>query len=184
MEPLLNLAKKYPRTDKFWDSIAGHSYGEFYTKELEKYRNKPISILEIGIKEGDSLRLWRDYFTNAKSIVGIDNHILLEVGDIEGVELVEADAYSEVAANQVGFFDIIIEDGLHSLESQLAAVKFYLPKLNPDGLFVIEDVQQPQELFEVIPNDYRKEIIDLRERNGRHDDVLVVAWRNPFPYYA
>ena len=62
---LKSLAKKY-KTDKL---ILG------YIKKYEKYFNskqyEEITLVEVGVLEGKSLKMWRDYFPNGK-IYGID----------------------------------------------------------------------------------------------------------------
>ena len=61
---LKSLAKKY-KTDKL---ILG------YIKKYEKYFNskqyEEITLVEVGVLEGKSLKMWRDYFPNGK-IYGI-----------------------------------------------------------------------------------------------------------------
>ena len=41
-----------------------------YMKNILHYKNK-INILEIGVDNGDSLRIWREFFSKA-NICGID----------------------------------------------------------------------------------------------------------------
>ena len=65
---ILDIIGNYHRTDK---SSILHGYLEKYQKFLPFSRGAKISILEIGVFEGNSLRTWRDYFFNA-TVVGID----------------------------------------------------------------------------------------------------------------
>ena len=54
------------------DKNSTHCYVEyFYEEAFAPYRNRKVSVLEIGISGGYSLRLWREYFKKAKTIVGI-----------------------------------------------------------------------------------------------------------------
>ena len=62
---LFNIGKKYPTSKNITGFIEIY---EFYFNQLKE---KDINILEIGIDNGDSLRLWRDYFTRA-NICGLD----------------------------------------------------------------------------------------------------------------
>ena len=60
-------AKRY-NTDKH----TVHQYiQEYYENAFSKYKNKSISLLEIGVLYGESLKLWHDYFTNIE-LYGID----------------------------------------------------------------------------------------------------------------
>ena len=54
----------------------GHGYLGHYERILGPLRDEPITILEIGVSDGASLRMWADYFTRA-TIVGVDiNEVL------------------------------------------------------------------------------------------------------------
>ena len=48
-----------------------HKYIENYDSIFRDFRYKIISVMEIGVQEGYSLRMWRDYFARAR-IIGID----------------------------------------------------------------------------------------------------------------
>lgn len=62
---LRKLAKKHG-TDK-----SVHGYCPHYERRFAGWRHKPITLLEIGVDAGASMRMWRDYFPNAK-ITGVD----------------------------------------------------------------------------------------------------------------
>ena len=65
MNDLLELGKQYKSTK---DSAG---FLEIYSNYFKDYKDKEINILEIGIDKGESLKIWRKYFTRAK-ICGID----------------------------------------------------------------------------------------------------------------
>jgi ubiquinone/menaquinone biosynthesis C-methylase UbiE len=172
------------------DKNTYHSYIEnFYEKEFEPYREKEIKLLEIGIETGGSLKLWKEYFLNSKSIVGIDitdEKIDNKYRNIDGVTMYFGDAYDKKFSDKFDQFDIIVDDGPHTLESQLKSIELYLPKLKKNGLFVIEDIQSP-DWFSSLTNkcnevynstnkqiEYRVECIDLRDKKGRWDDLLLL----------
>ena len=62
---LIEIGKKYPSSK----NISG--FIQLYEKYFSSLKNSKINILEIGVEGGDSLRIWREYFTNA-NICGID----------------------------------------------------------------------------------------------------------------
>ena len=64
---LLEIAKKYPTSKN------DHGFIEIYHKYFSNLKDHKINILEIGVERGDSLRMWREYFTNA-TICAIDLH--------------------------------------------------------------------------------------------------------------
>ena len=65
MISLVELGLKYPT------SKGKHGFLEIYENYFEKLRNNELNILEIGVENGDSLRVWSNYFVNSK-ICGID----------------------------------------------------------------------------------------------------------------
>lgn len=172
------------------DKNSYHSYIEnFYEKEFEPYKESKIDLLEIGIETGGSLKLWKEYFLNSKSVVGVDisdEKIDQRYKNIDGVIMHFGDAYDGKFSKKLKQFDIIIDDGPHTLESQLKSIELYLPKLKDDGLFIIEDIQnvdyfdilidKSKEVCESIDNqvEYCVECIDLRDKKGRWDDLVFL----------
>ena len=49
-----------------------HHYFDVYTRYFERYRDRPITMLEIGVFRGGSLRMWKEYFHTDSTIVGVD----------------------------------------------------------------------------------------------------------------
>jgi len=149
---LEELAQKYV-TDK---RGLEHNYVPFYEKYFESLRNKKLKILEIGIyrpnpnnndgrQVGASLKTWYEYFPNAE-IYGVD---LTDFSDIEN------DRIKTLIGNQghrgpggleniiTSFgsdFDIIIDDGGHTMQQQLVTLGYMFKHLKPGGIFVIEDL--------------------------------------------
>jgi hypothetical protein len=163
------------------DKNTVHGFVEFfYEKEFEKYKNKSTSLLEIGVHIGGSLYLWGRYFEQG-SILGLD--IEDKVRDkwkvLPNTSYLIKNAYDSDVVNSLPNFDIIIDDGPHTLESQVSFIKQYLPKLNDGGVLVIEDVQDPSYL-EILkqntPEEYHSkvEMLDLRFARNRYDDLLFV----------
>lgn len=54
------------------DKASQHDYIPLYDKFLAPYRNKNVKIVEIGIKKGGSMKMWREYFSQESMIYGID----------------------------------------------------------------------------------------------------------------
>ena len=172
------------------DKNTCHSYIEnFYEKEFDSYREREVDLLEIGIETGGSLKLWKEYFVNSKSIVGVDisdEKVDQRYRNIEDVTMYFDDAYDQKVSEKFEQFDIIIDDGPHTLETQLRCIELYLPKLKQHGLFIIEDVQsvehfdflinKSKEVCDLIDNEieYTVECVDLRDKKGRWDDLLFL----------
>ena len=61
--------KGYPKTKS--DKNTLHSYLETYEILMSPLKKRVKNVIEIGIWEGGSLKLWNDYFLNA-DIFGLD----------------------------------------------------------------------------------------------------------------
>ncbi len=127
-------------TDK---SVQGHAYLDFYERFFAELRTKPISLLEIGVFEGRSLRMWAEYFPNGR-IVGVDldpsaakhaaERILIEIADQSNV----ADLVNLGIA--YGPFDIVVDDGSHLWDHQITTLQYLYPFVKAGGFFVLEDL--------------------------------------------
>lgn len=181
----MNLSEFYKSTGENSDKGIVHCYiDEWYSNEFTPIQNEELSILEIGVNKGDSIILWRDWFINSK-IFGIDNKGEMTdediniVNNIENVNIIYGDAYSNdiVDLYTDETFDYIIDDGPHTLESQLNCVKKWLPKLKSNGKLIIEDVMDIDKVkihFDNLCIPY--DLIDLRSKSKHNqiNDVLLV----------
>lgn len=158
-----------------------HDYiNGFYNEELKKYQDKEIKLLEIGVYKGASLALWSMYFPQAE-IIGLDiqDQRVDKYKNLDRVSVGICDAYSlsPSSVEGMGHFDIIIDDGPHTVETLQKCIELYLPVLNDGGIMVLEDVQDTSWfplLIEKVPENLKYECIDLRENLNRYDDLLFV----------
>ncbi len=131
---LKNLAVKYG-CDK-----APHGYCEMYEKYFHDIRYKKLRVLEIGVLNGNSLRLWREYFPNSY-ICGIDinNCPHPENTDFKIIDMSVESNVKNFADNN-GYWDIVIDDGGHTMQTQQLSIKYLWDKVKYGGYFVMEDI--------------------------------------------
>ena len=142
LEQILNLHKS--------DKSTKHDYHTIYEPYFEKIRYDKINILEVGILHGHSMLAWLEYFPNAQ-VYGID--IFTRVGSAEIPALKRkrthwalCDSTSMVSQSTIKRkwpdvkFDIILDDGLHTLKGQAKTFMNLIPLLKEDGTYFIEDV--------------------------------------------
>ncbi|MHA6689585.1 class I SAM-dependent methyltransferase [Devosia sp. A449] len=122
-------------------------YLEAYEHYLSPFRDKDVSLLEIGAQNGGSLEIWAKYFSNARVITGVDINpdcanltfddarIRLLVGDAS-TEETSAQLFETVGSS----FDIIIDDGSHRSSDIVKSFATYFPRLAPGGIYLMEDV--------------------------------------------
>jgi Flp pilus assembly protein TadD len=146
LDPLSRLAI-LQGTDKF----GYHDYTPNYHQMLKHLRDEPIRLLELGVggfgdedRGGESLAVWRDYFPNAKIVVGIDiQKKTLDLGPrvtiLQGSQVDEAFLMGLVRDH--GPFDVIIDDGSHRNEHVVESFRILWPTLVDGGIYIAEDVQ-------------------------------------------
>lgn len=120
-----------------------HNYLEIYEKYFSKYRTTLDTFLEIGLWEGESIRMWRDYFEVGK-LVGADildlSHVKLPETQIHLCDQSDRTQLENLVANTYNQYDIIIDDGGHMMHQQQITLGVMFKYLKPGGVFVIEDL--------------------------------------------
>lgn len=136
---LAQLCEKYP-TDK---CPTAHNYVETYERLFAPLRASTRRVLEIGVLHGYSMRMWEEYFPQAK-IVGVDIVAHPKV-DSARVTTVVADQgkredLQAVLAKFGGDYDIVIDDGGHHMNHQQVSFATLFPAVRPGGFYIIEDM--------------------------------------------
>lgn len=178
--------------DTLTDKNTRHSYIEVYEKLLCEKKESATHILEVGIGDwqpnAGSAKMWASYFNNAQ----------VHIVDIINIDKVNPDVYSHPRihlhmsndAYNVNFFtntflskemrfDMLLDDGPHTLESMISFVQMYSKIMKDDGILMVEDVQDIEwikTLEACTPDELRPyiEIYDLRNIKGRYDDIVFV----------
>lgn len=135
---LEELALKHG-TDK---SSNRHDYCRYYEDHFKSIRSKKMTILEIGVLDGKSLRMWKDYFYNS-NIVGLDIDVKCKNYEEERIKIKIGDQSDdsilfELVSNYN--FDIIIDDGSHIWDHLVKSFEFLFPHLNSNGFYCMEDL--------------------------------------------
>ena len=168
-------------TDK--DTI--HSYIETYDKVFAPLQDNARTVLEIGIFSGAFLEILAVYFKNTH-IYGIDIDLSnLRFGkDNPRIHIYEMNGTDSDSIKKLGIdsFDLIIEDGSHIPNEQVATFSNFAPLISPGGLYIMEDINsstlsalRPRLTQIAKANRMDFEIIDLRYVKGRYDDICMVA---------
>lgn len=159
------------------DKGGTHSYIPEYERLLAPYRNG-CTLMEIGIALGLSLEMWREYMPTSR-IIGVDLSIVFdpEPHTKTGTMLWATDATKP----EFGLFirgerfDVVIDDGSHMTQDQCATFRLVEPQMAPGGIYIIEDILNLEASRGCLQELHSPcEIIDLRRKKGRFDDVLVV----------
>lgn len=133
----------------FLDQRAGlpihkwHHYFDVYERHFAAYRGRPITMIEIGVYRGGSLRMWRDYFAPGSRIIGLDidpacadfadGRISVFIGD-------QADpAFLRRVLAETGPPDIVLDDGGHDMRQQIISFDTLYPAMRTPGVYLVED---------------------------------------------
>lgn len=125
-------------TDKATVGAHGKTYLDIYETYFEPMRDDHIRLLEIGVRKGESVRLWKEYFKNGKIFgIDIDPECLTSIED-----RIEVYTYSQDAIPpQLDAFDIIIDDGSHINYLTVASFAILWRRVKPGGFYIIDDLK-------------------------------------------
>ena len=139
MKSLDDIAREC-KTDKSSDC---HNFAVFYDQCLSSRRDKSIRLLEIGVKQGASLNMWAEYFhdgeihgadINPQKAIYTHDDIHVHYVDQNSVESIDK------LFNELGAFDIIVDDGSHKVSHQLNTMTIGLKFLRKGGVYIMEDL--------------------------------------------
>lgn len=152
-----------------------HTYVDTYDKLFKPFQ-RGCKFLEIGLALGHSIDLFDEYFENS-DITGVDISVIFSRDKYNNnVEIIEHDAtkesFLETIKNKT--FDIVVEDGSHQTQDQIATFNLLKNKMNKGAIYVIEDILA----WDIEHNKYKQlhdniEVVDMRS-NGRFDNMLLI----------
>lgn len=146
-DDLTAIANKYASDKGTQAPSYGHHgprlhFTTVYSRYFEKIREKNISILEIGVGSGPSLKMWYEFFPNAK-IYAIDVESQTH-HENERVKTFKCDQSNrqqlEHVMKNIGNVDVVIDDGSHVVSHQQISLGFIFPYVNEGGQYWIEDL--------------------------------------------
>jgi hypothetical protein len=138
----ITLSERYLQGGYCTDKYQLGYYDHFYENHLKPFTKEPINILEIGIRGGGSVKIWKEYFHPDSNVYGGD---IESFTPIENTTCYKMDMYSQEALNlfEDSYFDIVIDDGPHTYESFVSVIIKYYSKLKDGGVLIVEDVIDP-----------------------------------------
>jgi cephalosporin hydroxylase len=124
-------------------SMKWDHYFKIYDTHFQSFRGASPTVLEIGVRKGGSLEIWRDYFGPGCKVVGVDINPECREMEVDGFEIYIGDqgnpAFLTGLAERSGPFDIIIDDGSHRMDDLRTSFSTLFPLLNSGGLYLVED---------------------------------------------
>ncbi len=118
-------------------------YFKIYERHLSRFRNSEVNILEIGVRDGGSLQMWKDYFGPNARIFGLDinpqsaqlreSQIEVFIGDQQDK------TFLTELAQRLPRLDILIDDGGHTMQQQINSFDVFFDQLSDHGVYICED---------------------------------------------
>lgn len=130
---LTELGKRY-NTDK----TTYHNFTDFYDLYLDNKRESASNVLEVGVFNGASIFMWRDYFKHA-TIHAVDiydkSHLFIGMARVKFIISDQKNLrYSPHT------FDVIIDDASHIMEDQQITFANLFMAVKNGGVYIIEDL--------------------------------------------
>ena len=130
--------------------FAGHNYTKKYYELFEKYKDKPISLLEIGVslwhcstatrydlnEKYIGTKTWKKVYPNIK-LHGFD---INKYSSDKDIKMYHGDQSCKKCLEKINEeFDIIIDDGSHARNHQQYSFFKLFRKIKKGGCYIIED---------------------------------------------
>ena len=121
------------------------NYFDIYENLFNKYVNKKITFVEVGVAMGGSLFMWRDYFGKKARIIGIDLNPEAKKFKKFGFDIIIGDQskknFWKYFYSKIGKVDILLDDGGHTNIQQISTLANSIDNINDGGIVCIEDTQ-------------------------------------------
>jgi hypothetical protein len=135
------------------DLFFGHSgrivhkwthYLELYDRYFQRFKGTRVRMLEIGVSEGGSLQLWRNYLGQEAVLFGVDINpdCAARADPPTQVRIGSQDdeAFLKSVVQEMGGVDLVLDDGSHHGPHIITSFRTLFPLLSDHGLYVIEDM--------------------------------------------
>ncbi len=118
-------------------------YFPIYQRHLSRFRGRPCHVLEIGVYRAGGLKMLSHYLGPQAYLVGVDIDeaaqtaagpgYFVEIGDQADPQFLRG------VAEKHGPFDVIVDDGGHTMRQQVTSVQTLFPLLADGGTYIVED---------------------------------------------
>jgi len=119
-------------------------YFDIYHRHFQRFRNKEIVLLEVGVSHGGSLQMWKNYFGEKAKIYGIEvnpNAKEVEEDQIEIFIGSQSDRnFLRSIKQKLPQIDILIDDGGHTMVQQKVFYEELFEAVTSEGVYLIEDL--------------------------------------------
>jgi Methyltransferase domain len=162
-------------------------YFEVYDRYLARFRGTDARVLEIGVYRGGGLDLLHGYLGDRAHLVGVDvDPVAAQVASVKyTVELGDQTdaAFLARVVEEHGPFDVVIDDGGHTMEQQIASAEVLIPLMPRGSVYIVEDTHTSY--WPEHGGGLRRPGTFLEWTKDRLDDINAYHWSTespPTPY--
>ncbi|QHJ01332.1 class I SAM-dependent methyltransferase [Xylophilus rhododendri] len=118
-------------------------YFEVYHRAFARFRGREITFVEIGVQNGGSLHMWRDYLGPQARIIGVDVDENCKALKKHGFDIWIGDqadpAFWRKFCKENPDIDVVLDDGGHTMVQQINTFDALFPVLRNGGCYLCED---------------------------------------------
>lgn len=119
-------------------------YFPVYERHFAPWVDRSVTMLEIGVSKGGSLKMWQRYLGPFATIIGIDIDPRCTRYESPGINVRVGDqSDTEFLAGLIAEFgvpDIVLDDGSHHMTHVRQTFEFLYPQLGKDAVYMVEDL--------------------------------------------
>lgn len=119
-------------------------YFDIYDQYFHKYRGQEVVFVEIGVFQGGSLQMWKEYFGEKAKIYGIDINPACKQFEDEQITILIGDQedknFLAEVKKQIPQIDILLDDGGHTMKQQINTFEILFDHIKDGGVFLCEDL--------------------------------------------
>ena len=119
-------------------------YFEIYERHLERFRNKEVHMLEIGVFHGGSVQMWKEYLGPKAHIYGVDVMPRAKALEEDRVKIFIGDQsdpdFLATLKRDIPRIDILLDDGGHAMNQQIVTFQELFQHVADDGIYLCEDL--------------------------------------------
>ncbi|MDR2691199.1 MAG: class I SAM-dependent methyltransferase [Dysgonamonadaceae bacterium] len=101
-------------------------------------------VLEIGVSQGGSLQMWKDYFGEKAKIFGIDIDPRCEALEEENIKILTGSQsdrkFLREVKRQIPPIDILVDEGGHMMIQKIVSFEELFPHIKEDSVYLCEDL--------------------------------------------
>ena len=118
-------------------------YFDIYDRHFNEYAGKDVVLLEIGVSQGGSIDLWKQFFGEKLKYYGVDINPKCKQFESGNVKIFigsqEDKAFLQELNSEIPEIDILIDDGGHTMKQQIVTFEILFPKIKNGGIYLCED---------------------------------------------